>query len=72
MQHTLQILNRQVLAALWQVMRMVAVTGGIVICWKLQTSALGTILVYALLQAGFSIWLLALMAMSIERIQVRT
>ena len=71
-QHTLQILNRQVLAALWQVMRMVAVTGGIVICWKLQTSALGTILVYALLQAGFSIWLLALMAMSIERIQVRT
>jgi O-antigen/teichoic acid export membrane protein len=69
--HTLQVLNRQGVAAIWQVARMAAVTGGIVICWQLQLSALGTILVYALVQAGASASLLLIMAISIEQVQVR-
>jgi O-antigen/teichoic acid export membrane protein len=70
-QHTMQVLNRPVQAAVWQVGRMVAVTGGIVICWYAHVSALETILVYSVLQAAFSVALLTLMAVTIERIQVR-
>jgi O-antigen/teichoic acid export membrane protein len=70
-QHTMQVLNRQVQAAVWQVGRMVGVTGGIVICWYAHVSALETILVYSVLQSAFSVALLTLMAVTIERIQVR-
>ena len=70
--HTMQVLNRPVIAAAWQVARMVAVTGGIVMCWYADVPARETILLYSVLQAVFCAALLCLMTAAIERIQVRT
>jgi O-antigen/teichoic acid export membrane protein len=67
----LQIVERQELAAAWQVGRLVLVVGSVVAAWCLALPAVTTVWLSSLAQVIACLWLLALMASSIERIQQR-
>lgn len=67
--HTLQILERQSLAAMWQAGRLVAVVTVFTVSGRMTLSAPTAILAYSLTQAACCVVLLALMAHAIRRIQ---
>lgn len=67
----LQIMERQVLAAVWQVARLVLVTGGVVAAWWFGQPAVTALWISSLAQVVACLGMLALIALSIERIQRR-
>jgi O-antigen/teichoic acid export membrane protein len=69
---SLQLLERQVLAAVWQTARLIVVVGGTMLAWHLGFSALTALWIASLAQAAACVVLLVLIARSIERIQPLT
>lgn len=67
----LQIMERQVLAAAWQVGRFVLVTGGVIAAWWLSLSAMSALWLSSLGQIIACLGMLAMIAASFERIQRR-
>ena len=67
----LQIMERQMLAAAWQVMRLVLVTGGVVAAWWLGEPAVTALWISSLAQVVACLGMLALIALSVEQIQRR-
>lgn len=67
--HTLQVLEKQKLSAIWEVCRMIAVITALVGGSYMGLSALHGLLAYSICQAGAQIVLLALMYRSIQQIQ---
>jgi O-antigen/teichoic acid export membrane protein len=67
----LQIMERQMLAAIWQTGRLVLVTGGVVVAWWLGQPAVAALWISSLAQVVACLGMLALIASSIERIQPR-
>ena len=67
----LQIMERQVLSAVWQVARLVLVTGGVVAAWWFGEPAVTALWLSSLGQVIACLGMLALIALSIERIQRR-
>ncbi|HWM61949.1 MAG TPA: hypothetical protein VNN98_07345 [Rhizomicrobium sp.] len=67
--HTLQIMEKQALAAIWQVGRLVTVTAGFALCVQLNVSAPWTIFCYSATQAASCLVLFALIAKSIQELQ---
>lgn len=65
----LQMLERQVLNAAWEVLRLVAVVLTVVVAWRAGLSAVQTIWLYSAVQAVCCLVLLGLIAGSIERLQ---
>jgi O-antigen/teichoic acid export membrane protein len=66
---SLQLMQRQFLAALWQTGRLIIVVGGVVVAWRLGFSALTALWIASVAQAIACVVMLALIAVSIERIQ---
>lgn len=69
--NSLQILERQVLSAAWQVVRLGLVVGSVVVAWRLGYSALSALWIYSAVQTLACVVMLGLIAISIERIQAR-
>ncbi len=69
---SLQIMERQALAAAWQVGRLLVVVASVIVPWHFGVSALTTLWLTSLTQAVANVVLLALIALSIERIQPRS
>jgi O-antigen/teichoic acid export membrane protein len=67
--HTLQIMEKQALAAVWQVGRLAVVVTGFVICTQLDVSAPWTIFCYSASQAACCLALFLLIAKSIQELQ---
>jgi hypothetical protein len=67
----LQILEHQSLAAAWQIGRLVLVSGGVIVAWRLSLSAVTALWLSSLAQIITCLGMLALIAWSIERIQPR-
>lgn len=67
--NSLQILERQVLSAVWQIARLILVVGSGVMAWHLGASALTALWVCSVVQTLACIVMLGLIALSIERIQ---
>lgn len=67
--HTLQVLERQKLSAIWEIGRLVTVIGALVGARSLGFDALHGLLAYSICQAGAQIVLLGLMYRSIQQIQ---
>ena len=67
----LQLMQRQMLAAAWQTGRLVLVAGGVVVAWRLGSPALTALWIASLAQAVSGVTMLALISLSIERIQQR-
>ncbi len=67
--HTLQVLERQKLSAIWEVGRLCAVVGALVGARYLGFDALDGLLAYSICQAGAQLVLLGLMYSSIQQIQ---
>jgi O-antigen/teichoic acid export membrane protein len=68
---SLQILERQVLAASWQAVRLVLVAGSAVIAWTLGLPALAALWFGSLAQVAACLAMLVLITLSIQRIQPR-
>jgi O-antigen/teichoic acid export membrane protein len=68
---TLQMLERQVTAAIWQAARLVLVVGGVLLPWHQGASAVTTLWVSSVLQAGCIAAVFVLMILSIHRIPAR-
>jgi O-antigen/teichoic acid export membrane protein len=68
--HTLQVLGRQAIAATWQVGRVLAVIAGFALSAHYHMAAFYAILLYAFIQTAACAVLLAIMSLSIERLQV--
>lgn len=66
---TLQILERQALAAAWQFSRLAAVVLTVVLAWHMGSPALHALWAYSAVQALACLIMLALMAVSIKRAQ---
>ena len=64
---SLQLLERQMLAATWQVGRLVLVVASVVMSWQLGLSAVTTLWIASFVQATACVVMLALIAVSIER-----
>jgi O-antigen/teichoic acid export membrane protein len=69
--NSLQILERQVLSASWQVGRLILVVGSVVFAWRLGYSALTALWISSIVQTLACLVMLGLIALSIERIQRR-
>ena len=67
----LQIMERQVLSPVWQAARLVLVTGGVVAAWWFGEPAVTALWLSSLGQVVACLGMLALIALSIERIQRR-
>jgi len=67
---SLQILERQVLAAVWQVARLVLVVGSVLAAWRLGLPAVSALWLGSLAQVVACLAMLALIAMSLRRIQI--
>jgi O-antigen/teichoic acid export membrane protein len=67
----LQIMERQVLSAVWQMARLVLVTGGVMAAWWFGQPAVTALWLSSLAQVIACLGMLALIALSIERIQRR-
>lgn len=67
--HTLQVLERQKLSAIWEVGRLIAVVGALVGARALGFDALHGLLAYSICQASAQLVLLGLMYRSIQQIQ---
>jgi O-antigen/teichoic acid export membrane protein len=67
--HTLQILEKQTLAATWQVGRLLSVVTTFILASRFDIDAPTTIFCYSAVQAVSCLVLLALMAKSIEKLQ---
>lgn len=67
--HTLQIMEKQALAAAWQVGRLAATVTGFLICTQLGVSAPWTIFCYSATQAACCLVLFMLIAKSIQGLQ---
>jgi O-antigen/teichoic acid export membrane protein len=67
--HTLQILERQVMSAIWEGMRFLAVCGTFVLSYAYGLSALQAILAYSIVQAFAQIILFLLMYHSIQSLR---
>jgi O-antigen/teichoic acid export membrane protein len=65
----LQMLERQVMNAAWEVLRLVAVVLTVVVAWQAGFSAVQAIWLYSAVQAVCCLVLLGLIAASIERLQ---
>lgn len=68
---TLQLLERQALAAVWQFGRFVLVIASVILPWKFGMSAISAMWISSLAQAGCGLLLLAIIAGSIEQLMVR-
>jgi O-antigen/teichoic acid export membrane protein len=67
---SLQLLERQVLAAVWQAARLVAVVGGAALSWHLGFSVLTALWIASLAQVVACAAMLALIATAIERMRL--
>ena len=67
--HTLQILEKQGLSAVWEIGRLVAVVGALGISYAMGASALYAILAYSIVQAVAQVILFMLMYRSVQSIQ---
>lgn len=67
----LQIMERQMLAAAWQVGRLVLVTASVIVPWRLGLSAQQALWLTSLAQVMCCAVMLALIALSVERLQPR-
>jgi len=65
---TLQMLERQVTAGLWQIGRLVLLVGGVLLAWHFGLSALAALWIASLVQAACCLVLLGLMAGAIEQV----
>jgi O-antigen/teichoic acid export membrane protein len=65
---TLQLLERQAIAAAWQAGRMVLVVASVLLPWRAGMSAVGAMWISSLVQAACCIALLGIMAVLIERL----
>ncbi len=68
---TLQMMEHQVMAAIWQVCRLIFVVVGVLIPWHLGASAVTTLWIASLIQTGCVALIFALMIVSIERLPTR-
>ena len=68
---SLQIMERQALAAAWQAGRLVLVVAGVIVPWRLGLGALQAVWLTSLAQVISCAAMLALIAISVERIQPR-
>ena len=68
---SLQILERQVLAASWQAARLIVVAGSAVLAWRLGLPALTALWFGSVAQVIACLAMLVLIALSIHRIQPR-
>ena len=68
---SLQIMERQALAAVWQAGRLVLVVSSVIVPWKLGLAALPALWLTSIAQVMATIVMLALIAVSVERIQRR-
>ena len=68
---TLQMLEHQVTAALWQVCRLVAVVAGVLLAWHDGQSAVTALWIGSLVQAACCLVLLGVMVVAIERVAAR-
>jgi O-antigen/teichoic acid export membrane protein len=67
--HTLQVLERQGLSAVWEISRLIVVGGALIISARMGLSALDALLAYSICQAGAQLVLIGLMYRSIQQIQ---
>jgi hypothetical protein len=67
----LQIMERQAVAAAWQIGRLVLVSGGVIVAWRLSLPAVTALWLSSLAQIVACLGMLALITWSIERIQPR-
>jgi O-antigen/teichoic acid export membrane protein len=65
---TLQLLERQATAAIWQICRLVVIVAAVLISWRMGNSALQTLWISALTEASCCLILLGLMANAIEQL----
>jgi O-antigen/teichoic acid export membrane protein len=65
---TLQLLERQATAAIWQICRLMVIVAAVLISWRTGNSALQTLWISALTEASCCLTLLGLMANAIERL----
>jgi O-antigen/teichoic acid export membrane protein len=68
---TLQMLEHQVIAAIWQVCRLVFVVVGVLLPWHFGASAVTTLWIASLIQTGCVVLIFGLMIVSIERLPSR-
>ncbi|HXD35250.1 MAG TPA: lipopolysaccharide biosynthesis protein [Rhodanobacter sp.] len=68
---TLQMLEHQATAAIWQICRLVLVVAGVLVAWRAGLSAVDALWVSALVQAACCLALLLLMIGSIEQVVTR-
>lgn len=64
----MQIIERQVLAAMWQVCRLMLIIAGVVVAWQVGWSALTALWLSSLAQAAACAAMLAMLAISVRRI----
>lgn len=69
---TLQMLEHQVLAALWQAGRLLLVVAGVLLPWYLGASAVSALWISSIIQAGCVLVMFGLIIVSIERLAKRT
>jgi O-antigen/teichoic acid export membrane protein len=67
----LQMMERQTLAAAWQVARLAAVAGSVLAAWSAGASAVSALWCASLAQGAACVVMLGLVAVSIHRAQVR-
>jgi O-antigen/teichoic acid export membrane protein len=68
---TLQLLERQATAALWQICRLALIVGAVLIPWRAGISAVQTLWISSLTEAACCLVLLALIASAIEQVATR-
>ena len=68
---TLQMLEHQVTAALWQIGRLCLLVGGVLLAWHFGLSALAALWIASLVQAACCLVLLGLMVAAIEQVVAR-
>ncbi|HET8995580.1 MAG TPA: oligosaccharide flippase family protein, partial [Acetobacteraceae bacterium] len=68
---TMQILEYQVTAVLWQIGRLTLLVGGVLLAWHAGLSALTALWIASLIQAACCLVLLGLMAWAIEQVVAR-
>jgi len=68
---TLQLLEYQVTAVLWQIGRLTLLVGGVLLAWHAGMSALAALWIASLVQAACCLVLLGLMAGAIEQVVTR-
>jgi len=68
---TLQLLERQAIAALWQICRLVLIVGAVLIPWRAGMPAVKALWISALTEASCCLILLALISSAIEQVAAR-